>query len=157
MRTVYKVLAYAVAIEVAIQAMAMVYAVAGLGKWVSEGNTFDQSLIESEGEPPFPEVLGFIVHGINGGLIIPAIALALLIVSFFAKVSRGVVLAVAVFGLVAVQTMLGYGGHGIPALGALHGLNALLLFTTALYAARSARPAPVESAPAADTRVSTAA
>lgn len=156
MRTVYKVLAYAVAIEVAIQAMAVVYAVAGLGKWVSEGNTFDQSLIEGEGEPPFPEVLGFIVHGINGSLVIPAIALLLVIASFFAKVRRGVLLAFAVFGLVAAQATLGFAGHGIPALGALHGLNALLLFATALYAARSARPARAEAAAAPDARVTTA-
>jgi len=37
MRTLYKVLAYLVAAEVVVQAMAMVYAIAGLGKWVDGG------------------------------------------------------------------------------------------------------------------------
>jgi hypothetical protein len=37
MRTAYKVLAYVVAAEVAIQAMVMVWAIAGLGKWVAGG------------------------------------------------------------------------------------------------------------------------
>ena len=35
MRTAYKLLAYAVAAEVAIQAMAVVWAMAGLGKWIT--------------------------------------------------------------------------------------------------------------------------
>ena len=49
MRTAYKVLAYIVAAEVAIQAMAMVWAIAGLVKWVDAGGVFDKSLMESEG------------------------------------------------------------------------------------------------------------
>jgi uncharacterized membrane protein YphA (DoxX/SURF4 family) len=72
MRTVYKVLAYFVAIEVAIQAMAAVWAIAGLGKWVEGGGVVDKALMESEGAP-FPEVAGFIVHGINGTFVIPGL------------------------------------------------------------------------------------
>ena len=49
MRTAYKVLAYLVAAEVAIQAMVMVWAIAGLGKWVDGGGVFDKSIMESEG------------------------------------------------------------------------------------------------------------
>ena len=76
MRTAYKVLAYLVAVEVAIQAMAVVWAVAGLGKWVDGGGVLDKAVMESEGTP-FPEVFGFIVHGINGTFVIPGIALLL--------------------------------------------------------------------------------
>ncbi|MBF8189066.1 hypothetical protein ITP53_25690, partial [Nonomuraea sp. K274] len=36
---------------------------------------------------PFPEVVGIIVHGINSGLVIPVLALVLLILSFFARIS----------------------------------------------------------------------
>ncbi len=38
MRSFYKVLAYVVAAEVAIQAMAMVFAIAGMIRWISEDN-----------------------------------------------------------------------------------------------------------------------
>jgi hypothetical protein len=41
MRTAYKVLAYLVAVEVAVQARVMVWAIAGLGKWVDSGGMFD--------------------------------------------------------------------------------------------------------------------
>ena len=40
-RIAYKVLAYLVAAEVAIQAIVMVWAIAGLGKWVDSGGMFD--------------------------------------------------------------------------------------------------------------------
>jgi heme A synthase len=94
---------------------------------------------------------GFIVHGINGSIVIPALALLLLIFSLFAKVPGGVKWAGAVFALVFVQVMLGYSGPDLPVLGGLHGLNALLLFTTALYTGRRARvrtPAPAGEEPA---------
>jgi len=138
MRTVYRVLAYIVAAEVVVQAMAMVYAVAGQGKWVMEGGVLDKAVIESR-EFVFPEVLGYAIHGINGTIVIPFAALLLLVTSFFAKVPGGVKWAGLVLLLVAVQATLGIAGHSIPALGAMHGLNALLLFSAAVYAGRRAR------------------
>jgi hypothetical protein len=154
MRTVYKVLAYVVAAEVAVQAMLMVFAVAGLGKWVEEGGVLDKAAMESE-ESPFPEVVGFMLHGINGMMVIPAIALLLLIASFFARIPRGVRWAGLVFALVVVQINLGFLGHGIPAVGALHGLNALLLFSAAVYAARRARVTAGSEAAEPGPRVAT--
>ncbi|HYI59281.1 MAG TPA: hypothetical protein VEX66_14015 [Microlunatus sp.] len=135
MRTAYKLLAYAVAAEVAIQAMAVVWAMAGLGKWIQQGGVADASLMESEAIP-FPEVAGFIIHGINGTFVVPIIALALMVLSFFTRQRRAIVVAVAVFVLTVLQGQLGFLGHEIPGIGALHGLNALILFATALYAAR---------------------
>ena len=49
MRTAYKVLAYLVAAEVAVQAMVMVWAIAGLGKWVDGGGVFDKAVMEERG------------------------------------------------------------------------------------------------------------
>jgi hypothetical protein len=138
MKTVYKVLAYVVAAEVVVQAMLMVFAIAGLGKWVDGGGVLDKAAMESE-QSPFPEVVGFILHGLNGGIVIPGLALLLLICSFFAKVPGGVKWAGLVLLLVVVQVNLGYAGHDIPALGAVHGLNALALFSTAFYTARRSR------------------
>ncbi|MBF8194749.1 hypothetical protein ITP53_55705, partial [Nonomuraea sp. K274] len=86
MRTVNKIVSYVIAPEVVIQAMVIALAIAGLGRWVSHGNVFDKAVMESE-ELPFPEVVGIIVHGINSGLVIPVLALVLLILSFFARIS----------------------------------------------------------------------
>lgn len=149
MKSVYKVLAYLVAAEVVVQAMAMVFAVAGLGKWVADGGVLDKAVMESD-ESPFPEVVGFAIHGINGMMIIPLLALLLLISSFFTRIPGAVKWAALVLVLVVVQVTLGLFGHGIPALGALHGLNALALFSTAVYTARRARH--VAASPSAEPR-----
>ena len=156
MRTVYRVLAYVIAAEVAVQAMAMVFAVAGLGKWVQDGGVFDAAVMESE-ESPFPEVVGFIVHGINGMMVIPVLALALLILSFFARIPRGVRWAGVVLGLVTLQITLGLLGHGMPAAGALHGLNALLLFGAAVHTGQRARVPAGTQVAESPARVPTAA
>lgn len=138
MRTAYKVLAYVIAAEVAVQAAVVVWAVAGLGTWIMNGGVADASLMESD-QTPFPEVAGFMVHGINGMAVLPLVALALLVLSFFTRQRRAILAAVAVFGLVLLQIALGLLGHAAPFFGALHGLNALLLFSAALYAARGIR------------------
>jgi hypothetical protein len=136
MRTTYKVLAYTIAALVVVQAMAIAWAVAGLGAWIDGGGVFDKSVMESEGSMPFPEIWGLIVHGLNGGMLIPLVALVLLVWSFFAKIPGGIKLAAAVFVLVMVQVTLGYATHGAALAGLFHGGNALLLFGTALYAGR---------------------
>jgi hypothetical protein len=143
MRTAYKVLAYLVGAEVAVQAMVMVWFIAGLGKWVEGGGVLDKAAMESEGTP-FPQVAGVIAHGINGFFVIPGLALLLLIISFFTKVRGAIKWAVIVFVLVIVQTQLGGLGHDFPLVGALHGLNALVLFGAAIYAGRRLQAAAVD-------------
>jgi hypothetical protein len=151
MRTAYKVLAYLVAAEVAVQAMAIVWGIAGLGRWVDGGGVFDKAVIESQGTP-FPEVVGILVHGINGMFVIPALALLLLIVSFFTKVRGAIKWAVIVFVLVVVQGQLGELGHDFPLAGAVHGLNAMALFGVALYAGRRLRAAAAVGVEQPETR-----
>ena len=58
------------------------------------------------------------MHGVNGIFVIPALALAMLIVSFFTKVPGAIKWAAVVFLLVVVQTQLGFLGHDFPAGGA---------------------------------------
>lgn len=148
MRTAYKVLAYIVAAEVAIQAMVMVWGIAGLGKWVDGGGVLDKAVFEEamgSGGMPFPEIAGLLVHGINGMFVIPLIALLLLIVSFFTKVRGAIKWAAIVFVLVVAQGQIGFLGHEFPLAGALHGLNALALFAAALYTARRLRTAAPRS------------
>ena len=154
MRTAYKVLAYLVAAEVAVQAMVMVWAIAGLSVWVDNGGVFDKSIMESQAMP-FTEVIGILVHGINGAFVVPAIALLLLIVSFFTKVRGAIKWAAIVFVLVVAQGQIGFLGHEFALAGALHGLNALALFTAALYAGRRLRTVPRSGVAAPEEPVTT--
>jgi hypothetical protein len=137
MRKTYRILAWIVAAEVVVQAIAIAWFVAGLGHWVTGGGVLDSAAMESD-EMAFTELYGLIVHGINGGIVIPVVALALLVVSFFAKIPGGIKWAAAVLVLTVVQGQLGYLGHDFPAAGALHGLNALALFAVSVIAARRA-------------------
>jgi hypothetical protein len=155
MRTAYKVLAYLVAAEVAVQAMVMVWAIAGLGKWVAGGGVFDKGVMESEGSPPFPEVAGIIVHVFNGFFVIPALALLLLIVSFFTKVRGAIKWSVILLVLVVVQGQLGFLGRDLPLAGAVHGLNALALFGVALHTGRRVSNRTAVAAEQPEARVAT--
>jgi heme A synthase len=156
MRKAYRVLAYLIAAEVAVQAMAMVYGIAGLDKWISDGGVFDMATRQND-DSAFPEAVGFMIHGINGSLIIPVLALALLVLSFFAKVPNGVRWAGLVLLLVVIQINLGFAGPGVPLLGALHGLNALALFAVAFHTARRARVVEPGSVEQSASRISSAA
>lgn len=147
MKGVYKVLAYLIAIEVAVQASMVVWFEAGLGQYIGGGGVIDKTLAES-GELPFPEFAGVIVHALNGMFAIPVLALLLLICSFWAKIPGAVKAAGLVVLLVALQITLGILGHDIPLAGAVHGINALLLFAAALYAARREAAAPQAQAAA---------
>ena len=135
------------------QAAAIAYAVFGLFKFIDNGAVVDKATQES-GET-FDGVVGFIVHGFNGYLIVPALALILLVVAFFAKVPGGVKWAAILFGLVVLQFMLGGFAHEVPAVGAVHGLNALAVFTVALIAARRARAVPVAKSASSDAKPGT--
>lgn len=146
MRSAYRVLAMLVAGLVVVQAFAIAWAVAGLGKWVQDGNTFDKAAFESD-DTSFDGIVGFMIHGINGIMLIPLIALLLLIVSFFAKIPGGVKWAGLVLLFVVIQVTLGLFGQEIPILGGLHGLNALILFGLAVMAAMKSKAPTVEPSP----------
>ena len=139
MRSAYRVIAYIIAAEVAVQSAAIVLAIFGMLKWIDGGATLNKAVLEADEPPDFVEGIGFMIHGMNGMFLIPLFALLLLIVSFFAKVPGGVKWAGFVFLAVLVQVTLGLFAHGIPGLGALHGINALVLFSVAVMAGRRVR------------------
>jgi hypothetical protein len=150
MRTTYRVLAHTINVLVALQAAFMAWAISGIGKYVSGGGVIDAASEESE-EVLFPEIFGFILHGMNGQMLIPLVALLLLVFSFFTKVPGASKWAAIVLVLVVIQVSLGLGsrmGH-IPVLGLLHGLNALILFTAAMIAGLRMRRFTEGTAPAA--------
>ena len=151
MRIAYRTLGFLIAALVAVQAASHAWSSAGLGLYVAEGHTVDSSLLESP-TLPFPEALGFMIHGLNGMYIIPAVALALLVVSFFVHLRGAVLFAAITLGLVAIQVTLGLLGHGLPTLGLLHGLNAILLVCSALYTQSLAAPSRAVAATASTAR-----
>lgn len=143
MRKTYRVLADIIAIVVVIQAMTMVFAVAGLFHWIdADGGAIDAAVIESwdEDPPTFQGAIGVPIHGMVGMFLIPLIALVMLIVSFFAKVAGGVKWAAVIVVLVIVQVTAGILASDAPWIGLIHGLNAFALFSVSIVAARAAHP-----------------
>ena len=139
MRRTYRVLAYVIAVEVVIQAMAIAFALAGLGKWVrDEGGVLNKQTMD-DSSTSFTGAVGFMIHGINGEMLIPLLVLALLVVSFFAHVPGGTRMAAIIVGLVVVQVGLGIGLHGVPYLALLHAANAFAILGVAVGAGVRAR------------------
>ena len=140
MRTVYRVLAYVIAAVVAIQAAAIGYGVFAQMNWIENGGTLDKATLESSA----PGTRALFFHAIEGFAVF-LVALALLIVSFFAKIPHGVRWAVIVLACTFVQIALGSLSHMLAAIGAVHGAVALVLFGVAVTAAmRVRKPAAVE-------------
>jgi hypothetical protein len=129
MKSVYRVLALAIAVGVLVQAMSI-----ALGWFMALKDMDDGAVLDKNFEGNF----GHSLHGIIGMMIIPLLALLLLIVSFFAGVPGGVKWAAITLGLVVLQIALAFVAFGVPAIGALHGANALALMAVAGIAGRRA-------------------
>ena len=139
MRTAYRALNYLLAGLVLVQAAAIAYAIAALGYWVAEdGGVLDKSLMESD-NPEFSGLGGFMVHGMNGMMVIPLVVLVLLVVSFFVKQAGATKRALALLGLVVVQIALGIASHSLPYAIMLHAVNAFLIFALAAVTAQIGR------------------
>jgi hypothetical protein len=145
MRSVYRVLAGLIAIGVVVQAMSV-----ALGWFMALKDMDNGAVIDKNTDFN----LGQVTHSIVGIMVIPVLALLLLIVSFFARVEGGIKWALFVLGLVVLQIALAFAAWGLPAIGALHGLNAFALLAVASMAARKAAGPPAAAAteaPAAPT------
>lgn len=145
MRTTYLNLARILAVLVIVQAMTIGFAVSGMFHWIEEkGGALDAGVLESwdQTPPTFTGSVGHFIHAfINGQIVLPLVALLLLIVSFFAKVPKGVTIAVAIIVLVALQILTGLEAAHMPYLGLWHGLGAFLIFAAAMAAVISAKTA----------------
>ncbi len=155
MRRTYSVIAWIVAAGVVVQAASIAFALGGIARYIQDGGVIDKALVESH-QATFTGDLGFPIHGIVGGMVIPVAAVALLIVAFFVKVRGARLWAAIVLGLVALQITLGYSIADMPYLGLIHGANALAVLLTALYAVmRLRRPHAVGAAEPASRAVAT--
>ena len=146
MRKVYSALAWIVAGGVVVQAAAIAFAFGGVLNHVSEGGVVDKALLESGGAGGSGE-LGFWIHGIVGGVVLPLLALSLLVVSFFVRARGAKLWAAVTFGLVALQVTLGFSITDVPYLGLIHGANALAIVLAAVMAAFRVRRASGPGAP----------
>lgn len=140
MRRTYSTIAWIIAGGVVVQAASIAFGLGGMSHYIQEGGVVDKALIESR-QATFTGVLGFPIHGIVGGMVIPLAALALLIVAFFVKARGARLWAAIVLALVALQITLGYSVADMPYLGLIHGANALAVLLAAVHAAlRIRRP-----------------
>jgi heme A synthase len=128
----YRILAGLVALGVLVQAAAVAFGWFDVLNDVENGLVLDQNTERNAGH---------LIHGIVGLGVIPLLGLILLIVSFFAaRVVPGArAWAGIVFGLIVLQVALAIFGFSLPVIGALHGLNALILLGAAGRAAMLAR------------------
>lgn len=143
MRSAYRVLSGLIALCVVLQAAFIAGAWFGVLKDVDGGAVLDKN---------YDGNIGHNLHTIFGMGIVPLLGLVLLIVSFFANVPGGAKWAGIVFGLIVLQVLLAFVAFGVPAIGALHGINAIAVLGTAITASRRATgPMPlVQTAPATE-------
>ncbi len=152
MRSAYRVIAGLISLGVVVQAASIAYAMFAIAHEVDSGTVIDKNYVEhSTGS----EGIGFAIHAIDGQMVIPLLALVLLVVSFFAKVAGGVKWAAFTFLAVVVQVVLAFVSFGAPVAGFLHGLNALVVFSLGVFAARKAAHAvePAATTPRASVGV----
>ena len=141
MRTAYRVLAYLLALSVAVQTSLIAFGAFALEDSIDNGPVSDG------------DTTGVTLHH-SFAYVVVLFAIALLAVSFGAKIEHGVRWAAIPIGLVVAQFFLAYAAYSAPVVGVLHGLNALAIFAVALLAGRRvpksaavAEPSAAEDAP----------
>jgi len=123
MKTAYRVLAYLLALSVAVQASLIAFGAFALEDNIDKGPASDG------------DTTGVTLHH-SFAYVVVLFGVALFAVSFGAKVEHGVRWAAIPFGLIVVQFFLAYTAYDVAIVGMLHGLNALAIFAVALLAAR---------------------
>lgn len=131
MRTAYRVLAYLLALSVAVQASLIAFGAFALENSIDNGPVSDG------------DTIGVTLHHAFAYVVL-LFGVALLAVSLGAKVECGVRWAAIPLGLIVVQFFLAYAAYSAAIIGVLHGLNALAIFAAALLAGyRVPKAAPV--------------
>ena len=140
MRSTYRALALLIALGVLVQAASVAFGWFDVIKDVDAGTVIDED---------FEGNAGHALHGMNGMMVMPLLGLALVVVSFFAKVDQGRKWAGLVLLAIVAQVVLAFVSFGAPVVGVLHGVNAFVVLGLALTAAQRVRavPAATPSAP----------
>jgi heme A synthase len=134
MRQTYRVLASLIALGVLVQAASVAMGTFQVFSDVEGGAVLD-------GNSDFN--VGQVIHGVVGMILMPLLGLVLLGVSFAAarSVPQARKWAGIVLGLIVLQVLLAFAAFGAPIVGALHGVNAILLLGAAGRAASLTRTA----------------
>ncbi len=125
MKSAYKYLALAIALDVLLQAASIAYAVSGLASYVDDGHQVAKGTLA---DAHFTGVGGYALHAINGMVVIPLLAIALLVVALLSRIPGAARQAGILLVMVVVQVGLGGAAGAVPILGALHGVLALAVF-----------------------------
>lgn len=141
MRGAYKVIAHLIALGVLVQASAVA------GGWFGVINEIDGGAVINE---DYEGNFGHALHWINGMMVMPLLGLVLFIVSFFTKLPGAVKFGGFTFLAIVVQVILAFVAFGVPVVGALHGINAFIVFGLALYAGRSVATGTADTMPATE-------
>ena len=147
MRSAYRVLAGLICGLVLVQAAAIAFGTFGILSFVEDGSTYTKSVAEDGGSDAGG--IGQAIHSF-GAIAIALVAIVLLVVSFFAKIDGGVKWAGIVFGTVVLQWVLAAVAFSAPVVGALHGINAFVIFgvaMTAMQRAKNVETTPVATVP----------
>ena len=139
MRQTYRVVSSLIALGVLVQAAAIAFGWFQVINDVENGAVLDENAELNAGH---------IVHGMNGMYVLPLLGLVLLGVSFAAarSVPGARKWAGIVHGLIVLQVVLAFVAFGAPIVGALHGINALLVLGSAARAAMLAGSAATADA-----------
>jgi hypothetical protein len=125
MKSAYKYLALAIALDVLLQAASVAYAVSGLASYVDDGHQVAEGTLA---DAHFTGVGGYALHATNGMVVIPLLAIALLVVALLSRIPGAARQAGILLVMVVVQVGLGGAAGAVPILGALHGVLALAVF-----------------------------
>jgi hypothetical protein len=159
MRKAYNALGWVSAGLVMVQAALIAWGVGGENRFIENGGVMDKALAEAAngaGERPYPEMIAFELHSLNG-ILMPVLALILVGISFGTGLPRARRNAGILFGLIFVQHALGMAIIDLPMIGLAHGLNALLVFAAAMVVARhKATPGVGGSGETADVELTSA-
>ena len=137
MKTAYRVLAGLTCLLVLVQSAAIAFGTFGIINFVEGGNDYTKAVGEERAADA------------GGAMAVALVAILLLIVSFFAKIEGGVKWAGIVFVAVLLQWVFAIIAFGAPVVGLLHGINAFVIFGTAMTAmqkAKASTAAPAEPA-----------
>jgi len=143
MKSAYRVLAGLTCLLVLVQAAAIAFGTFGIINFVEDGNDYTKSI----GEQRAAEAggIGQNIHSF-GAMAVSLVAILLLIVSFFAKIEGGVKWAGIVFVAVLLQWVFAIVAFSAPVVGLLHGVNAFVIFGTAMTAMQRAKASAAATA-----------
>jgi hypothetical protein len=150
MKSAYRVLAGLICLLVLVQSASIALGTFGIIHFVEGGNDYTKAVGETGAGAAEAGGIGQSIHSI-GATAVTLVAIILLVVAFLAKIEDGLKWAVIVFVAVLLQWGFAIAAFQAPVVGLLHGVNAFVIFGTAMTAmqkAKASTAAPVEPAAA---------